>query len=137
VADIASKHLRSLSSFFTVSRIPKSCSGNTDRLGRELEQMARRKFKFVVSMQRYSIFNREEHENAEFLLRAYPDLQIAYLEEEPARKKGGNPRIFSELIDGHSEFVLETGRHRPKFRIELPGNPILATCYLLIHPAEP
>ncbi|KAF8119311.1 glycosyltransferase family 48 protein [Boletus edulis] len=99
--------------------------GNTDGLERELERMARRKFKFVVSMQRYSKFNKEEHENAEFLLRAYPDLQIAYLEEEPPRKEGGDPRLFSALIDGHSEFIPETGRRRPKFRIELPGNPIL------------
>ncbi|KAK0223683.1 1,3-beta-glucan synthase [Armillaria fumosa] len=99
--------------------------GNTDKLERELERMARRKFKFVVSMQRYSKFNKEEQENAEFLLRAYPDLQIAYLEEEPPRKEGGDPRIFSALIDGHSEFIAETGRRKPKFRIELPGNPIL------------
>ncbi|KAJ7598264.1 1,3-beta-glucan synthase component-domain-containing protein [Mycena floridula] len=97
--------------------------GNTDSLERELERMARRKFKFVVSMQRYSKFNKEEHENAEFLLRAYPDLQIAYLDEEPSAKEGGDPRIFSALIDGHSEFVGE--KRRPKFRIELPGNPIL------------
>ncbi|KAJ7598204.1 1,3-beta-glucan synthase component FKS1 [Mycena floridula] len=97
--------------------------GNTDSLERELERMARRKFKFVVSMQRYSKFNKEEHENAEFLLRAYPDLQIAYLDEEPPAKEGGDPRIFSALIDGHSEFVGE--KRRPKFRIELPGNPIL------------
>ncbi|KIY49719.1 glycosyltransferase family 48 protein [Fistulina hepatica ATCC 64428] len=99
--------------------------GNTDKLERELERMARRKFKFVVSMQRYSKFNKEEHENAEFLLRAYPDLQIAYLEEEPPRKEGGETRIFSALLDGHSDFDPETGRRRPKFRIELPGNPIL------------
>ncbi|KAL1948262.1 hypothetical protein VTO73DRAFT_12337 [Trametes versicolor] len=99
--------------------------GNTDKLERELERMARRKFKFVVSMQRYSKFNREEQENAEFLLRAYPDLQIAYLEEEPPRKEGGDSRIFSALIDGHSEFIADTGRRKPKFRIELPGNPIL------------
>ncbi|KAJ6591232.1 1,3-beta-glucan synthase [Mycena vulgaris] len=98
---------------------------NADRLERELERMARRKFKFLVAMQRYSKFNKEEHENAEFLLRAYPDLQIAYLEEEPPRREGGEPRIFSALIDGHSEFVAETGRRRPKFRVELPGNPIL------------
>jgi 1,3-beta-glucan synthase len=98
--------------------------GNTDKLERELERMSRRKFKFVVSMQRYAKFNKEEHENAEFLLRAYPDLQIAYLDEEPARKDGGEPRIFSALIDGHSE-ILPNGRRRPKFRIELPGNPIL------------
>jgi 1,3-beta-glucan synthase len=61
--------------------------GNTDRLVRELQRMARRKFKFAVPMQRYPKFNKEEHENAEFLLGAYPDLQIAYLEEEPARKE--------------------------------------------------
>ncbi|KAJ7594205.1 1,3-beta-glucan synthase [Mycena floridula] len=99
--------------------------GNTDKLERELERMARRKFKFVVSMQRYSKFNKEEHENAEFLLRAYPDLQIAYLDEEPPMKEGGDPRIFSALIDGHSEFIADSGKRRPKFRIELPGNPIL------------
>ncbi|KAG9034938.1 1,3-beta-D-glucan synthase [Tulasnella sp. JGI-2019a] len=98
--------------------------GNTDKLERELERMARRKFKFVVSMQRYSKFNKEEHENAEFLLRAYPDLQIAYLDEETS-KDGGEPRLFSALIDGHSDFDPDTGKRRPKFRIELPGNPIL------------
>ncbi|THU88102.1 1,3-beta-glucan synthase [Dendrothele bispora CBS 962.96] len=105
--------------------IVQAFGGNTDRLERELERMSRRKFKFLVSMQRYSKFNKEEHENAEFLLRAYPDLQIAYLDEEPPRKEGGDPRIFSALIDGHSEFIPETGKRRPKFRIELPGNPIL------------
>ena len=31
--------------------------GNTDKLERELERIARRKFKFVFSMQRYSKFN--------------------------------------------------------------------------------
>jgi 1,3-beta-glucan synthase len=98
--------------------------GNTDKLERELERMSRRKFKFVISMQRYSKFNKEEKENAEFLLRAYPDLQIAYLEEEPPRKEGGEMRIFSALIDGHSE-ILPNGGRQPKFRIELPGNPIL------------
>ncbi|KAK7042271.1 putative 1,3-beta-D-glucan synthase subunit [Favolaschia claudopus] len=105
--------------------VVQTFGGNTDRLERELESMARRKFKFVVSMQRYSKFNKEEHENAEFLLRAYPDLQIAYLDEEPASKEGGEGRIFSALIDGHSEFLPDSGRRKPKFRIELPGNPIL------------
>ncbi|KAG9047856.1 1,3-beta-D-glucan synthase [Tulasnella sp. UAMH 9824] len=99
--------------------------GNTEKLERELERMARRKFKFCVSMQRYSKFSKEEQENAEFLLRAYPDLQIAYLDEEPSKKEGGEPRLFSALIDGHCEFMPETGKRRPKFRIELPGNPIL------------
>ncbi|KAF9264686.1 glycosyltransferase family 48 protein [Marasmius fiardii PR-910] len=98
--------------------------GNTERLERELERMSRRKFKFTVSMQRYSKFNKEEQENAEFLLRAYPDLQIAYLDEEPG-PKGGEARLFSTLIDGHSEIDESTGKRKPKFRVELPGNPIL------------
>ena len=50
----------------------------------ELECMAQREFRFVVSMQWYSKFNKEEHKNTEFLLQPYPDLQIAYLKEEPS-----------------------------------------------------
>ncbi|KAK5057554.1 hypothetical protein LTR84_011554 [Exophiala bonariae] len=98
--------------------------GNSDKLERELERMARRKFKIVVSMQRYAKFNKEERENTEFLLRAYPDLQIAYLDEEPPATEGEEPRLYSALIDGHSE-ILENGMRRPKFRVQLSGNPIL------------
>ncbi|OBT68962.1 1,3-beta-glucan synthase [Pseudogymnoascus sp. 23342-1-I1] len=98
--------------------------GNSDKLERELERMARRKFKIVVSMQRYAKFKKEEMENTEFLLRAYPDLQIAYLDEEPPLAEGDEPRLYSSLIDGHSE-IMENGMRRPKFRIQLSGNPIL------------
>lgn len=98
--------------------------GNSDKLERELERMARRKFKILVSMQRYAKFSKEERENAEFLLRAYPDLQIAYLDEEPPVNEGEDPRLYSALIDGHSE-IMENGMRRPKFRIMLSGNPIL------------
>lgn len=99
--------------------------GDTEKLERELERMARRKFKHCVSMQRFSKFSKDEMENAEFLLRAYPDLQIAYLDEEPAKVKGGDARLFSTLIDGHSEIDPVTNKRKPKFRVELPGNPIL------------
>jgi 1,3-beta-glucan synthase len=98
--------------------------GNSDKLERELERMARRKFKLIVSMQRFAKFKKEEMENAEFLLRAYPDLQIAYLDEEPPLAEGEEPRLYSALIDGHSE-IMENGMRRPKFRIQLSGNPIL------------
>ena len=98
--------------------------GNSDKLERELERMARRKFKIIVSMQRYAKFNKEERENTEFLLRAYPDLQIAYLDEEPPLNEGDEPRLYSALIDGHSE-LMENAMRRPKFRIQLSGNPIL------------
>ncbi|CCH58676.1 hypothetical protein TBLA_0A08870 [Henningerozyma blattae CBS 6284] len=98
--------------------------GNAEGLEKELEKMARRKFKFVVSMQRLAKFKPHEMENAEFLLRAYPDLQIAYLDEEPPLNEGEEPRIYSALIDGHCE-ILDNGRRRPKFRVQLSGNPIL------------
>lgn len=98
--------------------------GNSDKLERELERMARRKFKLIVSMQRYAKFKKEEMENAEFLLRAYPDLQIAYLDEEPPLAEGDEPRLYSALVDGHSE-IMENGMRRPKFRVQLSGNPVL------------
>lgn len=96
----------------------------SDQLERQLERMARRKFKLLVSMQRYARFTKEERENAEFLLRAYPDVQIAYLDEEPPIVDGEEPKIFSTLIDGHSE-ILEDGQRKPKYRVQLSGNPIL------------
>ena len=102
--------------------VVQSFGDNTNTLERKLECVAQRKFKFVVSMQRYSQFNKEEQENAEYLLRTYPDLQVAYLDEEPGPEE---PRVFSVLIDGRSDVNPETGRRRPKFRVELPGNPIL------------
>ena len=104
--------------------VVQAFGGNSDKLERELERMARRKFKICVSMQRYAKFKKEERENTEFLLRAYPDLQIAYLDEEPPVNEGEEPRLYSALIDGHSE-LLENGMRRPKFRIQLSGNPIL------------
>ena len=53
-------------------KVIQQFGSNTDKLEGELEQMARHKFKFVVSMQWFSKFNKEEHENAECLLHAYP-----------------------------------------------------------------
>ncbi|KAJ5732631.1 1-3-beta-glucan synthase component FKS1 [Penicillium malachiteum] len=98
--------------------------GNSEKLERELERMARRKFRICVSMQRYAKFSKDERENTEFLLRAYPDLQIAYLDEEPPATEEEEPRLYSSLIDGHCE-LLENGMRKPKFRIQLSGNPIL------------
>ncbi|OMH85289.1 1,3-beta-glucan synthase component FKS1 [Zancudomyces culisetae] len=93
------------------------------KLEKELERMANRKFRFVVAMQRYIKFNKEELEATDFLLRTYPSLQIVYL-DETMEEGAVEPRYFSCLIDGRSE-VNENGTRRPHYRIELPGNPIL------------
>ncbi|KAG0353747.1 1,3-beta-D-glucan synthase, partial [Gamsiella multidivaricata] len=98
--------------------------GNGDRLERELDRLSRQKFKFVVSMQRFTKFSKEEAENAEFLLRAYPQLQIAYLDERPPEIEGEDPVVYSVLIDGTCE-LMPDGKRRPRYRIRLPGNPIL------------
>ncbi|RHZ76458.1 hypothetical protein Glove_197g82 [Diversispora epigaea] len=104
--------------------ITSNLKNNPEKLEEEMATLARRKFKFLVSMQRYDKFNNEEQENAEFLLRAYPDLQIAYLDEVPPENEGEEPKIFSVLIDGHCK-LLPDGKRKPKYRIQLPGNPIL------------
>ncbi|KAI0244064.1 1,3-beta-D-glucan synthase [Massospora cicadina] len=95
--------------------------GNPEALEEEIDRMSRRKFNFLISMQRYKSFNQEERENVEFLLKTYPDLQVAYLDEQ---KVGQEPAMFSCLIDGHCP-VDGSGARTPRYRIRIPGNPIL------------
>ncbi|KAI8990937.1 glucan synthase [Mycotypha africana] len=102
----------------------------------ELEKMANRKFRFVVAMQRYASFTAEEKENVDYILKAYPDLQIAYIEEENVpRARNQTDNIFNiireydtiyytVLIDGRCA-LRPDGTRTPKYRIRLPGNPIL------------
>lgn len=99
----------------------------------ELGQMANRKFRFVVAMQRYTSFNAEEKESVEYILKAYPDLQIAYLEQEKVPMTNSTDQqehpetesvYYSVLIDGHCSLKSD-GTRSPKYRIRLPGNPIL------------
>jgi 1,3-beta-glucan synthase len=95
-----------------------------DKQEHELDLIAQRKFRFLIAMQRYAKFNKEEAENAEYLLSVYPDLQIAYIDEEPPKIPGEEPVYYSVLVDGRCE-KLENGKRVPKYRIRLPGNPIL------------
>lgn len=93
----------------------------------ELEQMANRKFRFVVAMQRYTSFDAEEKENVDYILKSYPNLQIAYLEQEKTPSGNGEQHetvYYSALIDGHCPLKSD-GTRIPKYRIRLPGNPIL------------
>ncbi len=94
-------------------------------LEHDLEAMANRKFKLVIAMQRYAKFNEAEKEDAEFLMRAYPELRVAYLDEEVNPEDPQDEKIFySCLIDGFSE-KDENGNRIPTYRIRLSGNPIL------------
>lgn len=88
----------------------------------EASVLALRKFRLVASMQRLKYFNAEEVESTDFLLRAYPELQIAYLDEE--FDGNGQPVYYSILIDG-SCAILENGTRKPKYKVKLSGNPFL------------
>lgn len=85
--------------------------------------MALRKFRLVVSMQKLQMFNTEERDNMELLLRIYPELQIAYLEES-VDPHSGKKEYFSALIDGACP-ILTNGNREPRYRIKLSGHPIL------------
>ncbi|CAM0138283.1 unnamed protein product [Umbelopsis sp. WA50703] len=102
----------------------KAFNEDFDKEEHELDLIAQRKFRFLIAMQRYAKFNKEEAENAEYLLSVYPDLQIAYIDEEPPKLPGEETIYYSVLVDGHCE-RLENGQRQPKYRIRLPGNPIL------------
>ncbi|CEI89489.1 Putative Glucan synthase (Fragment) [Rhizopus microsporus] len=94
----------------------------TDKAEDRLESIANEKFRYLVAMQRYAKLNQEERANCEFLLTEYPNLQIAYIEEE--LDSNGYVVYYSVLIDGHCE-VLPNNKRAPKYKIRLPGNPIL------------
>ncbi|GEQ72143.1 hypothetical protein JCM33374_g5829 [Metschnikowia sp. JCM 33374] len=93
-----------------------------DRL-KEIQDLTLRKFFITVSMQRFKDFSEEEHESAEVLLRAYPELQIAYIEEE-LNEVDGSLTFYSCLIDGSCP-KNSRARRIPKYRIRLSGWPIL------------
>ncbi|CAO3697942.1 unnamed protein product [Rhizopus stolonifer] len=102
----------------------KGYQSNKDKLEKDLDILSRSKFKFLVAMQRYAKFSKTESEDAEFLFKAFPDLQVAYVDEVPSEVEGGETTFYSALIDGHSP-MTENGKRKPYFRIRLPGNPIL------------
>lgn len=89
----------------------------------EANVMAHRKFRIVASLQRMKEFSEEQEKAKEFLLRTYPELQIAYLDVD--RDPDTNEFIYySSLIDGNSD-ILSDGQRKPKYRIRLSGKPIL------------
>lgn len=78
------------------------------------------KFYFLVSVQRYQYLNNEEIKDLDWILQTYPSLQISYVEKIETNT---SPRYYSCLIDGFCQ--IYSGKRIPKFRIELPGNPML------------
>ncbi|CAI5757767.1 unnamed protein product [Candida verbasci] len=76
----------------------------------QLNEFVNRKFNLLVTMQNFQNFNPEEKENAEILMKNFPNMKVAYLE-----------RI--EEDDEYYSVLLVNGEIR--YRIKLSGNPIL------------
>lgn len=92
----------------------------------ELDLQSRRKFHLIAAIQRLSKFSEEENHAKELLLHAYPDMKIAYLIEEPPQVPGEEPVFYSALIDGSCQ-VLQDGTRKPRYKVRLSGNQLLAT----------
>ena len=107
---------KAISLLHSVEKSPKHTPESADFV-------ALHKFRMVVSMQKMNSFGKEDIENRDHLLRLYPHLQIAYIDEE-YDPDNGKKTYYSALIDGHCE-ILESGQRKPRYRIRLSGNPIL------------
>ncbi|KAA8915873.1 hypothetical protein TRICI_001966 [Trichomonascus ciferrii] len=114
--------IKLLYSVETLEHIPDKPKG--PKLERELVNMARRKFRLIAAIQRMSKFTQSEIQDKEMMLRAYPEINIAYLEEDIPDQPGAEPAYYSALVDGECE-IMENGQRKPRYRIRLSGNPIL------------
>eukprot|EP00927_Polykrikos_kofoidii_P034856 TRINITY_DN2947_c0_g5_i1.p1 TRINITY_DN2947_c0_g5~~TRINITY_DN2947_c0_g5_i1.p1 ORF type:complete len:1590 (-),score=233.54 TRINITY_DN2947_c0_g5_i1:233-5002(-) len=116
------------------------------------EEILKDKLQVVVAMQQYGKFanpsspsyDKDAQESVEAMLKEFgPCLSIAYIEEsedeEPPEivhirgsdeprcpdRAARRRRYFSCLIDSSCPLTQEGGKRKPKFKIELPGFPIL------------
>lgn len=95
-----------------------------EALENNLENVANRKFRMLVAMQRYVNFSPDEILDTEILLRSFPNIYISYLDIE--RDTTSNVSIYySCLTNGFAEIDEVTGLRKPIFKIRLSGNPIL------------
>ncbi|ODV88021.1 glycosyltransferase family 48 protein [[Candida] arabinofermentans NRRL YB-2248] len=121
---------RTISGFMNYSRALKllyvaenNQQGDDSLKMEEASALGQRKFRIVVSLQRMNDFTREQDECREFLMRTYPELQVAYIDSS-IDPETNEKEYYSCLIDGTCD-ILENGKRKPKYRIKLSGNPIL------------
>lgn len=84
----------------------------------EIDLFAQRKFRLLVSMQKYQEFGPDDRESVSVLFDSFPNLHVAYIEREV---KEGRTTYYSVLLK-----TGEEGRQsNTQFRIRLSGDPIL------------
>ena len=93
------------------------------------EALLLQKYTCLAAIQPYSTFKDWEKAEVEAMLAPFPQgLNVAYIDADkwPGKKATERRKYFSCLIDSASpECALQNGSRKPKFRVELPGPPIL------------
>ncbi|EGV59997.1 1,3-beta-glucan synthase component Fks3 [Yamadazyma tenuis] len=88
----------------------------------ELHRFAERKFRLLISLQKYQKFSVEEKENVKYLVEAFPNIKIAYIEEE-SDQDTNETTYYSTLLDFTK--TDSNGNFKKRLRVQLSGNPIL------------
>jgi len=96
--------------------------GGKESAEKYLNLVAGRKFKLVVSMQRLQKFSETENEDLRVLLRSFPEIKVASLEED-IDAVTGKKMYFSVLYSVTDD--LNGNKLNQSYRIRLSGNPIL------------
>ena len=86
------------------------------------------KFCLLGALQRYGVMRPDELADVEVMLAEFPSMCIAYIHEE--KRADGGITFYSCLVDGKCEAEFDeegkpTGRRRARYKVELPGHPIL------------
>ena len=92
-----------------------------DEIEKELDDFARRKFRLLISVQRFQKFTETEKNDAEILFKIFPQISVAYLEE--LEDASGRKHFYSTLLDVSQKDA--NGNYNVQHRIKLSGNPIL------------
>ena len=90
-----------------------------------VDELISSKFTLLAALQRYHVMRLDELADVEALLAEFPSLTITYIEEEKNATDPAATRFFSCLVDGACTLDGLSNRRVPRYRIELPGHPIL------------
>lgn len=98
----------------------KEFLADSEDLEEELDNFSRRKFRLLVTMQKYQYFTDGQLEATRIVSECFPNLYISYIECEETEL---GISYYSVLLNSSKE-ISEGGKIK-KFRIKLSGDPIL------------
>lgn len=87
-----------------------------------IDSLIQRKFRLLISMQRFDSFSDAERNDVIALLQQFPNLSLVYVEEIKG-SDGEESTFYSTLLDST---CVENGAYQePRLRVRISGNPIL------------